>query len=448
MSLACSKGGVYPLAGDLAGENIPIVKWWRDVGCKAITGQQLYEMLQTIAKPIQLEIGIGNTCGMDCQHCFLGYENGSMSTPLTPMPKLLETTTKMIENLGTRLICITDRDALTPKRSIPLFEHLAKLRRHDSTIKFGGVTNGLRIPEFTDDLERIQLDYLDISIDGDRHDHDQIRGQGRYDQVLSNLKTALQRHLAKRIIVATTLTRFNDDSIICMIHHMIELGVQWFDIGPLMAVKMQNYQLRESDLVEFLESLSASLEPLRVGHPVTLLVELCAYCAAFLPSLIDCGWLKPDQIRQDQYGHLYQTIAVNADIKIVLRPELIPEYWRHALRITADGFVIGGCEPLTQANYSHFAVGNIQTESIERLYRRALEPNSPFHQSTLAYDHSICRNKPCFTHCLGGDALLAYSVYDDYNRKDPNCTWHEYFYRNKEIQFCNLPALSRDLERL
>jgi MoaA/NifB/PqqE/SkfB family radical SAM enzyme len=437
MSLACSKGGVYPLDSDLAGVDIPIVRWWREVGY-ALTGQQLYERLRTIAKPIQVEIGIGNTCGLNCQHCFLGYESGTMSNALTPMPTLLETITRMIEDLGTRLICVTDRDALTPQRSIPLFEYLARYRRQDATIKFGGVTNGLRIEEFADDLERIQLDYLDISIDGDRHDHDQIRGLGRYDQVLSNLKTALQRNIADRLIVAMTLTRFNDDSIIRTIHNMIAIGVQWFDIGPLMAVKMQEYQLHETDLVEFLESLFASLQPLQITQTVTLLVELCAYCAAFLPALFDRGWLVLEQIRQDQYGHLYQEIRVNANITLVLRPELIPEYWRHALRITADGYVVGGCEPLTQDNYSHFAVGNIQTESIAALYQKAIAPASPFHQSTLAYDRSSCRGKPCFTHCLGGDALLARSVYGNYHRKDPNCTWHEYTYRNQAGQSCQL----------
>jgi hypothetical protein len=110
---------------------------------------------------------------------------------------------------------------------------------------------------------------------------------------------------------------------------------------------MLPYQLQASDLVEFLDSLATSLQALEVDHPVTILVELCAYCAAFLPALVDRGWLLPDQIRQDQYGHLYQIIPINRSINIIIRPELIPEYWRHTLRISADGYVIGGCEPLT-----------------------------------------------------------------------------------------------------
>ncbi len=431
MSLSASKGGVFGHTDDLEGLAIPIVRQWLDIGGKQLTGATLYESLCFDAHPTQLELGIGNTCGLECQHCFLGYRSGAMNQALVPLPSLLQTVTDLVEQLGTRMICLTDRDALTPKRSIPFFEHAAELRQCYPDLKFGGVTNGLAMPQYADDLQRIQLDYLDISLDGTRHEHDAIRGHGNFDRALANLRLARDHDLADRLMVAMTLTRFNDDSLIRLIHQLIlEEGVQWIDIGPLMAVKMQRYQLGPSDLVVFLESLSRSLEPLRLQHPVTILMELCAYCAAFLPALVDAGWLVPEQIRQDRYGHLYQDLIVNNKIQITLRPELIPEYWRHTLRITADGFVIGGCEPLTQTDYARFAIGNIQATDIQELYPKALAPGSPFHAMMLAYDRSECRNKACFAHCLGGDALLAKAVYNNYNRKDPNCNWDAYEYQH------------------
>jgi MoaA/NifB/PqqE/SkfB family radical SAM enzyme len=446
MSLAVSKGGVYGTACDPKGFEIDIVRQWHDVGQKKVSGATLYQNLVQIASPIQLEVGIGNTCGLQCEHCFLGYDSGTMLHPLTPMPILLKTVTDLVTELGTRMICVTDRDALTPNRSIPLFRETAELRTRYPTLKFGGVTNGLAIHKYVEDLEQIHLDYLDISIDGSRYEHDRIRGKGKFDLVFTNLLLALECQLAERIIVATTLTQFNDDSILQMIHKLIFEGVQWFDINPLLAVKMQQYQLRERDIVIFLESLFKSLQPVQVARPVTILMELCAYCAAFLPALIDYGWLIPEKIRQDRYGHLYQDIEVNDSIKITLRPELIPEYWRHTLRISADGYVIGGCEPLTQADYRRSAIGNIQTESIYALYAKALTPDSPFHHTMLSYDRSGCRDKPCFAHCLGGDPLLAKSVYGDYNVKDPNCAWFEYEYQGMqpEVNHQDLFCLRED----
>ncbi len=431
MSLAASKGGIYAQSSDPLGDDISIIRQWLALGYKKITGIQLYQDLVLKSHPMQLELGIGNVCGLECQHCFLGYESGATISPLIPMSVLLDTVTYMVEKLGTRMIAVVDRDALTPKRSIPFFEHTAKLRKTYPEIKFGGVTNGLLIDRYADDLERIKLDYLDISMEGVRDEHDKIRGKGNFDLVLKNLRIALKRQLAERVIVATTLHRFNDDSIIRMIHQLIlEDGVQWFDIGLLMAVKMQQYQLQQRDIVEFLDSLSQSLIPVKVSQPVTILVEICAYCAAFIPALIDSGWLIPEQIRQDEYGHLYQNVRVNDSITITLRPELIPEYWRHALRISSDGYVVGGCEPLTQKDYTQLAVGNIQIESIQEIYRRVLLPESPFYHSMLAYNYSKCRDKACFAYCLGGDSLLAKSVYGSYNRKDPNCVWNEFKFQN------------------
>jgi MoaA/NifB/PqqE/SkfB family radical SAM enzyme len=449
MTLSASKGGIYANSHDRMGFDIDIVRYWQDIGQQKLTGEMLYQWLLQTARPAQAEIGIGNTCGLQCQHCFLGYSSGSMLNPLTPLPRLMDTMTELVTQMGTRMICVADRDALTPDRSIPFFAHLAQLRQHYPTIKFGGVTNGLFIHQYVDDLCEIHLNYLDISIDGTQHEHDLIRGQGKYDQVLTNLRLALNRQLAERIMVAITLTRFNDGSILRLIHKLItKEGVQWFDVGLLMAVKMQQYQLRERDVVEFLVSLTASLKPVKVSQPVTILMELCAYCAAFLPALIDYGWLDPQQIRQDQYGHLYQEISINSSITLILRPELISEYWRHTLRIMADGSVVGGCEPLTQSNYERESVGNIQTESISDIYTRALTVGSPFYQVMRAYDYSECRDKACFKHCLGGDALLAQSVYGSYHRKDPNCIWHEYDYGRSRPQPYSCQPFQPDLPTL
>jgi MoaA/NifB/PqqE/SkfB family radical SAM enzyme len=430
MTVAGSKGGIYR-SNSLRGREISIVRNWQDVGAKKLKGIDLYQELCFGARPTQVEIGIGNTCGLQCQHCFLGYESGEMDSNLITMPRLLNSVTEFVKHLDTKIICVTDRDALTPNRSIPFFQHLAHLRETYTDLKFGGVTNGLAIDRYADDLETIKLDYLDVSLDGLKDEHDKMRGSGNFERTLTNIRLALKRQLAERLIIATTLTRFNDQSIINLIRYLIvEEGIQWIDVGPLMAVKMQEYQLREADAVNFLSNLFEMLKSVRVSHPVTVIFEICAYCAAFIPALIESGWLVPEQICQDIYGHLYQDIHVNDSIKITLKPELIPEYWRHNLRITADGYVVGGCEPLTQADYPRFAVGNINEDSAQHLYAKALAVGSPFYQMMLAYDYSECRDKACFTHCLGGDSLLSKAVYDTYNRKDPNCDWTEYHYQN------------------
>lgn len=427
MPISGSKAGGYRSSLDTQGYDINVVKQWLAIGNHEITGEDLYRSLVVGAKPIQLEVGIGNTCGLECRHCFLGYSSGVMQSELTPLSVLQEATTTLVETWGTRMVCVADRDALAPLgRSLPYFHHLAGLRQQYADLKFGGITNGLKLPECVSDLQSIQLDYLDISIDGPQVEHDQLRGAGKFEEVLANLRLALRHEVAERIIVATTLSRLNDDATIRLITQLIGEGVQWFDISPLMAVKMPEVQLQADDLAEFLDSLTQVLEPLRPSQSVTILLEVPAYGAAFLPSLVKRGWLKPDEICQDRYSYLYQDMLLNDKITVRLRPELIPEYWRQALRITANGYVVGGCEALTHSQFEQFAIGNICSESISDIYPRAIATSSPFHQMMLAYDRSVCRHKPCFVQCLGGDPLLAQVTYDDYTQKDPNCAWEQY----------------------
>ncbi|MEM9215836.1 MAG: radical SAM protein [Cyanobacteria bacterium P01_F01_bin.150] len=440
MSLAASKGGIYKGDTDLEGDQISIVRYWQAVGKKLLSGAELYQKLLPEAQPIQLEVGIGNECGMNCEHCYLAYPPGELHTSSVSIENLNATVAEMVRTLHTRMVCVADRDALTPGRSMPFFRHLASLREEFPDLKFGGVTNGLLMPVFVEDLAQLPLDYLDISIEGLREEHDNIRGKGHFDRAIKNLKLAQKHKVADRIMVAHTLTRYNDDSLLYLIHELItKEGVDWFDIGPFMAVapKMLSHQLRETDLAEFLESLATSLHPLEVDRPINILIELCAYCASFLPALVDKGWLIPEIIKQDRYGHLYQIIPVNSSINLILRPELISEYWRHTLRISFDGYVIGGCEPLTNKNYQKLSVGNIKNGDIKSIYKGSLEINSPFHSSMLSIDRTSCRTKSCFQYCLGGDSLLSKSIYDDYNKKDPNCIWDEYSSKspNKSIDF-------------
>jgi MoaA/NifB/PqqE/SkfB family radical SAM enzyme len=429
MTLAASKGGSYPASADLKGFAIPVVRQWRDIGARNISSTDLYQEIIASARPLRLEIGIGNVCGQACSHCFLGYDAGPMREALVPLDVLLTAVEDCVERLGTRVVSVTDRDALTPHRSIPLFEKLAALRQRHRELKFGGVTNGLALHHYAADLQRIHLDYLDISLEGLAAEHDAVRGPGSFVRTLANLRLAIDKQVADRVIVATTLTRFNAESLIELIHELIvQESVRWIDVGPLMAVKMQPFQLEALDAALFIERLTRRLEHVVPPEPVTIFFEICSYCNAFLPALVDRGHLEPGRLRQDSYEQLYQELPINDKIKITLRPELVPEYWRHTVRISADGFMVGGCQPLTQYDYDQLAVGNIQELPVETLYRRSLEPGAPLHQTLAAYETSPCRDRSCFRHCLGGDSFLARAVYGSYQRKDPNCAWYEYAY--------------------
>ncbi|MEM8637397.1 MAG: hypothetical protein AAGG51_01070 [Cyanobacteria bacterium P01_G01_bin.54] len=386
MPISGSNGGVYRSASDSRGSDINIVKLWQQICDNQSNNIDLYSILAPFAQPRQVEIGIGNTCGLTCQHCFLGYPSGTLHQPLTPLPTLINATTTLVKTLRTQIVCVADRDAFVPKRSIPYFIHLSTLRQHHPHLKFGGVTNGLTLHQYIPDLIPLQLNYLDISIDGLKAEHEQLRGIGTFKAVLTNLRQALQHQIATRIFVSTTLTQANLTSALELIPQLSQTeGVQWFNLSPLMAVKLQNQQLQPSYFAQFLDRLTQRLSPLRHHQLVNVLVDIPAYSMALLHSLLTAGWLTIEDLHQDSYGNLYQDVAINSTTTLTLRPELLQKDWWQRLRISADGDVLGGCEALTQGNYSQFALGNIQLEPITAIYARATQTSSPFHQMMSAY---------------------------------------------------------------
>jgi len=428
MSVAASKGGYFPSPDDPKGFDIPTVQMWRDLGTEGTSGEDAYWTLRESASPLQIEIGIGNKCGQDCPRCFLAYGPGStLDRDLVPLGRLIGATNEFVDDFGTRVIAVVDRDALTFGRSVPYFSNLKRKREQHPDLVFGGVTNGLFIDEFANDLEDIRLTYLDVSLDGLREEHDAQRGEGSFNRTVSNIELAIDRGLAERVLVAPTLDAHNGESIVRLVKKLaVEKEVSWFNIGPLMAVETKHRRLGPDDIPYFLERLCDRLAPISFDREVKVLFDICAYCAAFIPGLIHHGWLDPEEIRQDRYEHLYQEIDINDSVTLVLRPEMIPDYFHHTVRISADGHFIGGCELLSADDYAPKSVGNIQDEPLSKLYQRSLETGSPFHQMMQAYDQSTCKGKACYQHCLGGDSLLAQAVHSDFNVKGPNCGWDEY----------------------
>jgi MoaA/NifB/PqqE/SkfB family radical SAM enzyme len=433
MTVAASKGGVFKIVNCTVGKEIPLVKKWIELGNKTTNAKEVYSYLKSIAQPVHLEMGISNDCDLNCSHCFLGYPKGkSIQNNILDLDELIFVAEKFVSELSTKTITITDREPLNSKKLIPLLYHLKKLRSNFQDFRFGLVTNGLRIREHADKLSDIKPDYLDISLDGVKEEHDRIRGSGNFTRVLKNIRIAVEKEISEKITIASTLMNFNGESIIKMICDMIENeGVQYFDITPILTLK-NTEKLHENQIINFFERINKEIEKLKPSKETFIYFELCAYCASYFPAVFGSGWLKPNEIQIDSTGRLFSEININDKITFLLRPELIPDYFWNSLRISADGYIIGGCEPLLTKNYKSYSIGNIREifneKGLNTVYRDILKEGSVFHQMILAYEKkNECMDRKCFKYCLGGDSLLSKVITNDFYRRDPGCIKQTFF---------------------
>lgn len=114
---------------------------------------------------------------------------------------------------------------------------LVRLRQAMPEARIGLVDNGISIRPHRDRIVEADLDWIDISLDGMREDHDRQRGRaGSFDDAVGGLSRIVEQRWARRVSVLSCLTVLNAGSIPGMIVQMNRLGVKNFTVSPVAVV--------------------------------------------------------------------------------------------------------------------------------------------------------------------------------------------------------------------
>jgi MoaA/NifB/PqqE/SkfB family radical SAM enzyme len=138
--------------------------------------------------PLVVSMVVTNRCNYACAYCDRWDGRGTR----------LETAqiTSMLNDmarLGTRRVVFTGGEPLIRKDMLDLIDHAARLG-----IAVNLNSNGALVPRHIDRLSALST--LTISLDGDRHVHDGIRGDGAFDGVIEALRAAERHpHLKRRL---------------------------------------------------------------------------------------------------------------------------------------------------------------------------------------------------------------------------------------------------------
>lgn len=142
-----------------------------------------------------LELQVTDRCNLRCAHCYLGA-GGKTDLPVASIAKVLEEFQRM---QGLRVMLTGGEPTLHPQ-----FDAInAILPRY--ACRFVLFTNGtLMSPQR---LESLNVQELQVSIDGMRAGHEAIRGAGSYDRAMSTVREALK--LGMQVSVSTMIHRHN-----------------------------------------------------------------------------------------------------------------------------------------------------------------------------------------------------------------------------------------------
>jgi MoaA/NifB/PqqE/SkfB family radical SAM enzyme len=301
----------------------------------------------------ELSIDINNECNLHCKHCYWGI------TKLHKEPLSLDEIKQLIDRAidsGTKLFAFAGREPFLTDRIIHVLRYI-KEKKKDNNIKYGVVSNGTRVSGYVDALKELDLDYIDISIDGTREIHDKIRRDGAYDAATGALKQIINGNVVRKVFVSMCYNKLNSATFFEAIDDLAEKGVTNFCILPYIHSERGSPELKITfdDFLSFLRQL----EHYSPKKPVEIMIDLEWYMIPSVKMMLDEGVMNLERVKEDAAGNLYTKIE-NANCKIYVKFGFVD---LNRFVVTADGY-FGNIHMKSNNDYYLTASGNVREKDI------------------------------------------------------------------------------------
>jgi MoaA/NifB/PqqE/SkfB family radical SAM enzyme len=376
-----------------------------------LSWKELHEFFVRRARLRQVSLDVTNKCNLKCTHCFYTADSDKITSLTFPeWQRILD----QVYRLGVNTVTIAGKEPFISPLTMEVLRYLDGLKaRNQHPFHYGVVTNGTLLHRYVGDLATLNMDYLDVSIDGLRATHDRFRGQGTFDRAFKNLKAALERRAAEKIFVASILHQENAKELLELVEFFCREGVSHFNIGLFFPTPYTppSLVLTDETLLGFLEALGDWARGFEAGRRVEIVIDYNSTVLCYLPPLFEAGILSLENIFVDMFGNFYTKKVYKGGVEIFIEfpPFMEFSYWGVA-RIK-DGYYIGGCEPLTRQGegWRDYAVGSVLEEPLEVLYRRSLEVQLAeiLRRADAA---ALKQAADLFRYTLGGDHLYTLIV--------------------------------------
>ena len=333
---------------------VSIVRAWME-GELTMDAVRDFELL--LPQRRSLGLVVNNECNLNCSHCYLQIPQlaGKRLYP--------EDWNRAIESAasnGIEQFLLVGKEPLFGNTGPAVLGMLGTMRARRSDVRIGLITNGVLLHKHLDLVERVDLNHMDISMEGDTEAHDAIRGAGAFAEVRPNVETAA-RLFGDRLFVTMTLQKRNVHRIDKAIVAFASMGVRSISIAPYTAMPYTDpsLSLSGSDYQDFFAGLK-SLESLELPHEILLQVDACAACPDMLMHFIGSGWFDLDDMVTGGTGSLYLNRSLSNGLVISFRFQPWHLSFDHHVRIAADGSMICSADVYRPREYANSQLANVR----------------------------------------------------------------------------------------
>ncbi len=144
--------------------------------------------------PLRVVLKITKRCNLRCKHC-LEYKFQEKELSFEKVKQMLD----RVAEAGAVHLSINGGEPL-------IREDIGKIIKYAKKLGLGvGITsNGAFVPKKIKELK--DIDVLGLSLDGPKHIHDYLRGEGQFEQVIKAIKVARENKI-KSVYINTVLTK-------------------------------------------------------------------------------------------------------------------------------------------------------------------------------------------------------------------------------------------------
>lgn len=200
-----------------------------------------------LSVPLKISMNMTKKCNLRCIQCF-SNSGKQLSNELTTTD-IMNLFDEMSRN-GTFYICLGGGEPFTRNDLFDILEY-----GKEKQLAISIVSNGLLLnKEIIEKLNNVDLDYLWISFEGMKSNHERLRGIGTFEKALGSLKL-LKKYYNGKTALRMSINKYNIDDIEGLLKIAEEYDINLIRYTPLLSfgrAKGKDLILNQDEYIKFL----------------------------------------------------------------------------------------------------------------------------------------------------------------------------------------------------
>lgn len=316
--------------------------------------------------PMEVSYFINNVCNLRCKHCYVAYEENKNALSVDEWKNVFD---ELISIGALTFGNVGKEPVLAWNETRELLLYFKEKRQSIPKLRFGFVTNATLLDRSKiEELERIQPDYIDISLDGTKDAHDYIRGSGNYDRTMKNLKLMSEYEVIEKVFISFTANKFNIATISELADSLYNMGVKKMLISPYITRdRLDSLYLSDEGIIKWVEKLLAgNVIDFNKYQGLNIYIKNdYSTTLNLMEKLVNREIIDKNNLLVDDYGVIFNKYTFNEnDLYFNYLPW--DDFFVRAIRISHDGYV-SNCFDMFFSEYPERAIGNVREKSIREI---------------------------------------------------------------------------------